>query len=40
MTTLRDICTACAPASLERSPPLPTAHRQGISAIHHGRSGS
>ena len=39
MTTRRAICTACAPASLERSPPLPLAHRQGISAIHQCQSG-
>jgi putative transposase/transposase-like zinc-binding protein len=40
MTTLRDICTAFAPAYLERSPHLPTAHRQVISALQHCRSGS
>ena len=39
MTTLRDLFTACAPESLERSPHLPTAHRQVISAIPHCRSG-
>jgi hypothetical protein len=40
MTTLRDIFTAFAPAYLERSPHLPTAHRQVISAIQPCRSGS
>ena len=40
MTTLRDIFTAFAPEYLERSPPLPTAHRQVLSAIQHCRSGS
>jgi hypothetical protein len=40
MTTLRDIFTACAPEYLERSPPLPTAHRQVLSASQHCRSGS
>ena len=40
MTTLRDIFTAFAPAYLERSPHLPTAHRPVISAIQHCRSGS
>src|SRR5712691_544744 len=39
MTTLRDSCTACAPAYLERSPPLPLAHRQVLSAIHQCHSG-
>ena len=39
MTTLRAIFTAFAPASLERSPPLPTAHRQAISAIQQCHSG-
>ncbi len=38
MTTLRDSCTACAPAYLERSPPLPLAHRQVFSAIHQCHS--
>ena len=33
MTTLRDIFTAFAPAYLERSPHLPTAHRQVLRAI-------
>jgi Transposase zinc-binding domain len=40
MTTLRDIFTAFAPEYLERSPHLPTAHRQVIRAIQHCRSGS
>jgi hypothetical protein len=40
MTTLRAICTAFAPAYLERSPHLPTSHRQMLSAIHNCRSGS
>jgi hypothetical protein len=40
MTTLRDICTAFAPAYLERSPHLPPAHRQVSSALQHCRSGS
>ena len=39
MTTLRAIFTAFAPESLERSPHLPLAHRQGISAIQHCQSG-
>src|SRR6266567_1838401 len=39
MTTLRDMFTALAPASLERSPNLPLAHRTVISAIQHGQSG-
>lgn len=39
MTTLRAIFTAFAPESLERSPTLPTAHRQAISAIQQGHSG-
>ena len=39
MTTLRAIFTAFAPESLERSPHLPTAHRQVISAIQHCQSG-
>jgi len=39
MTTLRAICTAFAPASLERYPHLPRAHRKVISAIPHGQSG-
>jgi hypothetical protein len=40
MATLRESCTAFAPASLERSPPLPTPHPQGLSAIPPGRSGA
>jgi Putative transposase/Transposase zinc-binding domain len=40
MTTLRAIFTAFAPQYLERSPHLPTAHRQVISAIPHCRRGS
>ena len=39
MTPLRDICTAFAPEYLERSPTLPTAHRQAISAIQQCQSG-
>jgi hypothetical protein len=39
MTTLRATCTACAPEYLERSPHLPLAHRQGLSAIQQGQSG-
>jgi len=39
MTTLRAIFTACAPASLERSPTLPTSHRTVRSAIHTCPSG-
>ena len=39
MTTLRDICTAFAPESLERYPHLPTSHRQAIRAIQHCQSG-
>jgi hypothetical protein len=39
MPTLRDIFTAFAPEYLERSPQLPLAHRQVISAIQHCRSG-
>jgi len=39
MTTLRDIFTAFAPESLERSPTLPTAHRKVISAIQQCQSG-
>jgi len=39
MTTLRDIFTAFGPEYLARSPHLPTAHRQVISAIQHCRSG-
>jgi hypothetical protein len=40
MTTLREIFTAFAPEYLERSPHLPTAHRQVIRAIQQCRSGS
>jgi hypothetical protein len=39
MTTLRAIFTAFAPASLERYPHLPLAHRQVISAIQQCQSG-
>jgi hypothetical protein len=39
MTTLRDLCTAFAPAYLARYPTLPLAHRKVISAIQHGQSG-
>ena len=39
MTTLRAIFTAFAPEYLERSPHLPTSHRQVISAIQHCQSG-
>jgi hypothetical protein len=39
MTTLRDICTAFAPEYLERSPHLPTTHRQVIHAIPQCHSG-
>jgi hypothetical protein len=39
MTPLRAIFHVFAPAYLERSPHLPTAHRQGSSAIQHCRSG-
>jgi Putative transposase/Transposase zinc-binding domain len=39
MTTLRDICTACAPAYLECYPHLPLAHRKVISAIQQCHSG-
>ena len=39
MTPLRDLFTAFAPEYLERSPPLPTAHRKVISAIQHCCSG-
>jgi len=39
MTTLRDICTAFAPESLERSPHLPASHRKVISAIQNCQSG-
>ena len=39
MTTLRDLFTAFAPAYLERSPHLPTAHRQAISALQYCQSG-
>ena len=40
MTTRRDSVTACAPAYLERSPPLPTSHRQAISALQQCQSGA
>ena len=40
MTTLREIVTAFAPASLERSPHLPTSHRKAISAIPQCQSGA
>ena len=40
MTTLRDIFTAFASESLERSPHLPIAHRKVISAIQQCQSGS
>ena len=42
MTTLREICTALGPDSLERYPQLPLAHRKVISALqqcHSGRYG-
>ena len=39
LTTLRNLCTALAPASLERSPTLPTSHRPVLSAFQHGQSG-
>jgi Putative transposase/Transposase zinc-binding domain len=39
MITLRDIFTAFAPESLERSPDLPTSHRKVISAIQQCQSG-
>ncbi len=39
MTTLRDIFPALAPESLERSPHLPLAHRQILSAIPQCQSG-
>ena len=39
MTTLRDLFDALAPASLERSPTLPTSHRKVISAIPQCHSG-
>jgi hypothetical protein len=39
MITLRDIFTACAPESLERSPHRPMAHRKVISAIQQCQSG-
>jgi putative transposase/transposase-like zinc-binding protein len=39
MITLRDIFTAFAPEYLERSPTLPTSHRQVISAIQQCQSG-
>jgi hypothetical protein len=39
MTTLRAICTACAPASLERAPTRPTAHRTVSRALRTCRRG-
>ena len=39
MTTLRDSFNAVAPAYLERSPTLPTAHYQAIRAIQQCPSG-
>jgi Transposase zinc-binding domain len=39
MTTRRDLFTAFAPESLERSPHLPASHRQVISALQHCQSG-
>ena len=39
MPPLRDSFKACAPASLEHSPPLPTVPRKGISASRHGPRG-
>ncbi len=39
MTTLRDLCTAFAPAYLERYPHLPLSHRKVISAIQQCQSG-
>ena len=39
MTTRRDLFTALAPESLERSPQLPLAHRQVLSAIQPCQSG-
>jgi Transposase zinc-binding domain len=39
MTTLRELCPAVAPESLERSPHLPLAHRKVLRAIPHGHSG-
>jgi hypothetical protein len=39
MTTLREICTAFAPAYLARAPQLPFVHRQVISASPHCPSG-
>jgi putative transposase/transposase-like zinc-binding protein len=39
MPTRRALFPALAPASLERDPTLPRAHRTGISAIRHGHSG-
>jgi hypothetical protein len=40
MLTLRELCPAFAPESLERSPTLPTAHRQGISASQQCQRGA
>ena len=39
MPTLREICTAFGPESVERYPPLPLAHRQVIRAIQPCQSG-
>ena len=39
MTTLRELCTACAPAYLARSPHLPLAQRKVIRAIQQCQSG-
>ena len=39
MRTRRALCPAGAPASLERSPPLPLAHRTGLRALPQGPSG-
>ena len=39
MPTVSDICKASAPESLERSPPLPLAHRKALSAMQNCPSG-
>jgi hypothetical protein len=39
MTTRRELCTALAPESLERSPHLPIAHRQVLSALQQCQRG-
>ena len=39
MTTIREICTAFAPAYLERYPPLPLSHRKVIRALQQGQRG-